>query len=134
MSFLGDIKSYCEKNGLSTGQYEIVYWKNLDLSYIKAGALFVHAAWSGPSVQSLRFFLKNVCHYMPSAGFTVLFVDADESITDEVLCKLSIKPQGNGEVFWIKNGNFIHGGSQYGKPDDKILIQQMMKECLDSVE
>jgi len=121
------IEERCLANQLPVERIAFVDWPAFDSTKISKGVIFVHALWSGSSVESLRFFVQTISE-VQALPVQFLFLDADSYSIGEFIKAFGTQPHGNGEVIWIKDGKVVNVFKGFTSGEQKSSIIAQLKE------
>ena len=100
----------------------------LRLPDIRAGVVFVFAAWSGPAVMALRR-LTHVLSKLDLGSLDVIFLDNDSMTGEDMIQLFGHVFHGAGETLWVRDGRVVAELSAF-RPDSEALIVSHTRELL----
>ena len=96
---------------------------------INCGVIFVHAFWAGSSRCSLIDFCKSIFRVDTDRRLRVIVCDIDDiPALDPNLYRGDLSG-GNGDVFWISNGQVVARHTASRACDFDIANQSLLKLC-----
>lgn len=100
----------------------------LSLSDIRAGVVFVFAAWSGPAVMALRR-LTRLLSTLDLGALDVVIVDNDSMTGEEMIRLFGHVFRGAGETLWVREGRVVAELSAF-RPESEALIVSHTRDLL----
>jgi hypothetical protein len=96
---------------------------------IDCGVIFVHAFWAGSSVRALADFCKSIVRIDTDRRLRCVVCDIDDiPARDPILYRGDISG-GNGDVFWISNGQVVARHTASRSCDFDTANQSLIQWC-----
>lgn len=104
-----------KQSGLPSWKFVVVDPTRFDPGRLDRFVVFVHAPWSGPSVQALKA-LGTALAQAGSEAPRLLVLELDAIAPEYSLAWFGELVQGWGETYWIRQGVIIHRLARYSRP------------------
>lgn len=92
----------------------------------KQGILFILAKWAGASLLSFRALNRALASLPKLDGLFLYVADTDSDSTQEFFSARKETPTGNGETYWILNGQVQHKLLRYDDQSISTLQEYTM--------
>lgn len=96
---------------------------------INCGVIFVHAFWAGSSRRTLLDFCQSIVRVDKDRRLLIIVCDIDDiPALDPILYRGDLSG-GNGDVFWISNGQVVARHTASRACDFDIANQSLLQWC-----
>lgn len=122
MNTVKDTIAYAEEHNL----HILIDW-DIDINAY-TGIIFYYAEWA-PSILNLRVLFEEILK-TPTVKICILDIDFMERY-QYIFEQPGMKPNGWGEIYWMRNGKLLHSIKHVMRPNEYKNIEIWNKELLE---